>query len=503
MQRARPMHARNSQWKAQVYTHDAGELDLSAAVVSASTRKSLAEPAGVITMMVKPSHRPGGDPTDLFDRMRDDDWMSVGVVDDEGAIWHITTGLVDGVRRQRVGTAGATTYTVRGRDLGKVMLKTDLIDMAWLGSSVTKNAPVLSAVAAKWAVDALGTNATPGRVVDVLLRFVLGDGEYRGASQFWAVPPGVRVQPPPGKSPVDPLIRQVSDVLSLQHVDMETEGKLPSMLALPMGFSGGGSLWSLLQQYGNPLINELLVDELAVASDAGSPTAFQVSTGGFTRSHPSVRLRQKPFPSLAYGGSAWTKLPANDFPESDFEAYDVERSGNERFEWFAVDSAAGPEMMQSALSALLNGSVPADKLWDAHPALFQTSIERHGLARFQQGTPYLDPEAMDSALLATKWAHLLRDWYAPNPVFLSGTATVAYLCPGVRVGERLRVHLRGGAVEEFYIEAVEHRFAKRPDGSAHGSTTLSITRGWRLPDARAEYASAVLKWLGDNLETMT
>lgn len=503
MQLSRPPHARSSRWRAEAYTHDAGQFDLSEAVVSASARKSLAEPAGVITVVLKPSTQPGGDSVDLLSQLRDDDWMNVGSVDGDGTTWHITTGLIDGIRRMRVGTAGATTYTVRARDLGKVMLKTDLLDMPWLGASVTDGAPVVSAAAAKEAVDMLGSNATPGRVVDALVRFTLGDGEYRGKSQFWAVPPDFRVNPPPGKQPVDPADRQVSDILSTQHLDFETAGTLPSMLSLPTGFSGGGALWALLQQYGNPLINEIVIDEIPVTSDARSPTAFMVSAGGFTRSHPSIRLRQKPFPSLAYGGDAWSALPVSDFPESDLEVYDVERTGAERFEWFAVDSAAGPELMQSAMASLMGGTVPADKLWDSHPALLQTSIERHGLARFQQGSPYLDPEAKESALMATEWAHLLRDWYAPNPVFLSGSASIAYLAPGVRVGERLRVHLRDGTVEEFYVEGVDHRFTKNPDGSAHGSTVLSITRGWRLPDARTEYAAALMKWLGDNLETMT
>ena len=504
MQRALPLHARNSRWKAEVHTHDAGQFDLSDAVVSASTRKSLSEPAGVFTMTLKPSARPGGEGVDLLSQIRDDDWVLMGATDADGADWLSMTGLVDGVRRQRVGTAGSTTYTVRGRDLGKVMLKTDMLDMPWLGISTKNDILVIAASAVKWAVDALGKNATPGRVLDVLVRFTLGDGKYRGRSQLWAVPPSFRINPPPGKPAVDPLIRQVSDILSLQHIDLDTEGKLPSMLALPTGLTGGGSLWALLQQYGNPLINEIVVDDAAIIGAESSPTAFVIGTGadGATRSHPSIRVRQKPFPSLAYQGAAWDALPANDFPESDLEAYDVERSGAERFEWFAADSALGPELMHTAIGALMDGTVPEDRLWDAHPVLFPTSIERHGLSRFQQPTPYLDPNAEESAYLATKWAHLLRDWYAPNPVFLSGSATVAYLCPGVRVGERLRIHLRSGEVEEFYIEAVEHRFVKRPDGSAHGSTTLSVTRGWRLSDARSEYSKAVLRWLGDNLEVM-
>lgn len=516
MQRPLPMHARNWKWKTEIHTHDAGRLDLSSAIVSASTRKTLAEPAGTFNVTLKPTDRPGGDFVNLLGQISDDDWALVGATDSDGVDWIITTGLVDSLRRQRSGTAGSTTYTLQGRDLGKVLIKTDLLDMPWLGTELGSG--YRTAYVANLIINSIDPlDLSPGRAVAALLEYGLAGGAYRGSAQFWAVPESLAFGPITGKPPVDPFIRQASDVIATD-IDPDTSGIMPSQITIPTGIGTGGGLWAMLTQYANTLLNELHVDQIPESRAFVSPTAFAIGPDGYSKSKQTVRLRQRPFPSITTlssragsdlgigvtGSDTWRVLPANEFPETDLEAYDVGRSGAERFNWFSVDSAIGPEVTQKAIYAMLQGQTPQGQWWDSIPAVFQTSIERHGLTRLQQATTYLTSAAQDGdMLIAREWTRLLRDWYAPNPVFLSGTATIAYLAPGVRVGERFRVRLTDGTVEEFYIEGVEHRFVKRPDGSAHGNTTLSITRGWSLPDANADYATAVERWLRDNLEAMT
>lgn len=516
MQKPVPMHERNWRWKAEVHTHDAGTADLSSAVVSAFSRKSLAEPAGSFGVTLKGTDRPGGENVNPLGLISDDDWVLFGATDTNGNDWVISTGLVDGVRRQMVGTAGSKTYTVQGRDLGKVLIKTDLLDMPWLGTNLA--AAYRTAFGAHLLINSIDPlEMSPGRAVAELLEYGLGGGVYRGPAQFWAVPTSIVTGPVPNKDPVDPFIRQASDILATD-IDLDTSGIMSTQITIPTGIGAGGGLWSLLTQYANGLLNELHVDQIPTRGALSSPTAFIVGGTGFSRSQPTVRLRQRPFPSITVlstrttpdfgigvtGSDSWRALPANEFPVTDLETYDVGRSGAERFNWISVDSAIGPEITQRSIMSMLDGTTPPERWWDGIPAVFATSIERHGLTRLQQATPFLTSSAQDQDLLIAKeWVRLLRDWYAPNPVFLSGTATIAYLAPGVRIGERFRVAMRDGTVEEFYIEAVEHRFIKRPDGSAHGSTTLSITRGWVLPDSSADYASAIEVWLRDNLESLT
>jgi hypothetical protein len=495
------MHARSWRWKAEIHTHNAGTIDLSSAVISGTARKSLAEPAGTFSVTTKPTDRPGGKPVNLLGQVGDDDWIIVGATDSDGTDWIITTGLVDSVRRQRAGSAGATTQTVQGRDLGKVLLKTDLLDMPWLGTNLAQG--LRNATEANFAINSIPpAEMTPSRIVAKLLEYCLSAAGYRGASQFWAVPETIVFRPDPAALPVSPAIRQASDVISTQHI-AATSGLLPTTINIPVGIGSGGGLWAMLTQYANPLLNELYIDNIAEIGAERSATAFAVGSGGFSSAKPSLRLRPKPFPSLA-GSSDWRALPVNEFPESDFESIDVGKSGAERFNWISIDSAIGAEVTQAGAKAMLEGATPASQFWDSVPAVFGQSIERHGLLRLHQATPYLSPAGGDNEVVTAKaWVRLLRDWYAPNPVFLSGTATISYLAPGVRIGERLRIRMRDGSVEEFYVEAVDHRFTKQPSGAAHGSTTLSITRGWRLPDVAADYASTVERWLRDNLEALT
>jgi hypothetical protein len=112
----------------------------------------------------------------------------------------------------------------------------------------------------------------------------------------------------------------------------------------------------------------------------------------------------------------------------------------------------------------------------------------------QQSSAYINPELGEGAVWASQqWVRLLRDWYAPNPMFLSGTASIAYLAPGVRIGERLRVAMRDASVEEFYVEGVAHSLAV-VNGVAQHRTTLTVTRGHQNPVAAvAAYAERFRK----------
>lgn len=518
MQYAAKSESRSWRWWAEVHRVGRAMIDVTPAVISGTTRKTLGEPAGSFTLTMKSSFNVGIDAGDLLRFIADDDWILIGATDSDGTDWVIMLGLVDGIRRSRAGTAGATTYTVHGRDLGKVFLKSDLLDMPWLATSFQQgegNSHV--------AWDHLNgvTPRTPGWVVKEMTRYVLSDDPWRGKRRRWAVPETLVFD---GARAVDPAVRQGIDIISLNQIDTDnTLGDMSALLDVPVGIGQGGSLWAILSQYANPLLNEMHYDLIAQPGDARSAVAYS-RRGERIGAQPSLRLRQKPFPSLQqtvsdavsdFGdvvdslpvelSNPWSELPVSTFPENHLEAYDVGRSGAERFNWFLVEAGGGDDLIVRGATAMLHGGdLPEDKLWDTLPAVLLSSIEYHGRCMLQQSSAYINPELNEGAVWASQqWVRLLRDWYAPNPMFLSGTASIAYLAPGVRIGERLRVAMRDASVEEFYVEGVEHRFNKRPDGAAHGSTTLSITRGWQLDDAKADYVAEVQAWLRKNLEGRT
>lgn len=501
MQNAAKSEDRSLTLWAEVHRIDRPVLVLTGAIVSGMTRKSLGEPAGTFSLTIKPSYIPGYDGGSLFRFVADDDWVLIGATDSDGVDWVLMLGLVDSVRRQRTGSAAATTYTVQGRDLGKVLLKTDLLDMPWLDLGLTEG--LGNVAVAQMALNNI-VDRTPGRLVDGILRYGLAAEEYRGPRRLWAVPDTIVFRPEPGQPVVDPAVRQASDIISREHIDPETQGNMPVMLNLPVGYGQGGGLWSIMAQFANPLLNELHYDVIAVQGAVGSPSAYtnKGGSGGSFNVRPAVRLRQKPFPTID-GGDAWRRVPVSTFPETHLEAFDVGKSGAERFNWFAVEAGGGDDLTARGALAMIAGTVAPEDYWDSMPAVLQSSIERHGLSRLQQASTFLNPALTEQEVwIGQEWTRLLRDWYAPNPIFLSGTASIAYLAPGVRIGERLRVAMRDAFVEEFYVESVESRFTKRGDGSAHGNTTLGLTRGWQLADAKTDYAAEVQTWLRENLEVM-
>lgn len=512
MQSAANDTARNWRWWAEVHRIGRPMIDVTPAVISGTTRKTLGEPAGSFTLTMKSSFNVGLDGGDLLHFISDDDWVVVGATDGDGTDWVIMVGLVDSIRRSRAGSAAATTYTVQGRDLGKVFLKSDMLDMPWLATSYQHGEG--NSFVAYEHLNGVKPR-TPGWVVREMTRYVLSDDPWRGSRRRWAVPETLVFS---GETPRDLSNRQVIDVISLKHVDTETLGDMPSLLDVPTGIGQGGSLWAILSQYANPLLNEIHYDLIAPARALGAPDAYQ-GRGERVAARPSLRLRQKPFPSLQQSvadgvsdfgdvvgsippelSSPWRALPVSSFPEAHLESYDVGRSGAERFNWFLVEAGGGDDLIVRGATAMLHGDgVSPDKLWDSLPAVLLPSIERHGRCMLQQSSAYIDPELGKGAVWTSQqWVRLLRDWYAPNPEFLSGTATIAYLAPGVRIGERFRVAMRDSSVEEFYIEGVEHRFTKRSDGSAHGSTVVSVTRGWQLDGPSADYTAEVQSWLRSN-----
>ncbi len=500
---------RTSHWWVEVHRHKDQPLNLTRLIVSAGTRKGMGEPAGTFHVTLKGSSEPGQWQMDLLEAIPDDAWVMCGATDADGVDWVVMIGLVDAIRRQRIGSAGATTYTIQGRDHGKILTKTDLLDMPWLATdlgSVNGSAALLE----DWLKR--DNSRSPGSTVDALLQSFLG-GVIRPKYRSWAVPESM-VLPSNGAS-VPLERRQFSDVLS-RKIQMDLPGRRYSDVIIPTGVSTGGGLWATMAQNANLAMNEMFCD--LVPTSIYRP--FNMVDGSFS-ALPGVTLRQRPFPAVAdiplvidnkvvseNGGPPpsddWRVLPATNLPESDFDVMEVGKSGAERFNWFSMEPGNGDEMATRGAQALLAGETPASKYWDSAPVVLLGSIERHGRTLLQPGSIYLAPDGKSNELwLGTAWARVLRDWYAPNAAFLSGTASVAYLCPGIHIGERLRVHMNDGGVEEYYIESVEHRYTRNSDGSSHGTTHLGITRGWRLSDPSQDYAAEVERWLRNNLEAST
>ena len=500
-------------WWAEIHSLDRGSADVTDLIVGWHTHKSLGEPAGTFRLTLKPTSAIDGIWFDALDRIDDDDWVSMGAIDETGRRWVVMLGMVDQVQRARSGQAGATTFTISGRDIGKALTRTDILDMPWLGVDLAKGFG--SAAEATDAVNALPTKS-PGHLLRRVATYCLAGDTYRGPRRLWGVPQTMEFPPVEGATVVDRDIRQLSDVLDLRHVRLDLRGIMPGQLAVPIGVGQGGGLWNWATQVANGVLNELHYDLIAHPGREGDPNAYIMAGNGAVAApvSPSLRLRERPFPTLqstpagpdgVSGSDRWRSLPVTELDERDLESYTMAHAGAERFDWFLLEGG-GMDLTARGLAAQIAGQSGDVAAWDAIPSVLLGEAERHGLQRMQQASSFFDPNAArpEDFELAVAWTRLIRDWYAPNGRFLSGTAKLPHLAPGIRIGERLRVvNVRAGRqtfIEEAYVEGVEHSGTMRPDGSAETGTTVMLTRGWRLDPGGPDYAGAVEAWLAATFE---
>ena len=79
----------------------------------------------------------------------------------------------------------------------------------------------------------------------------------------------------------------------------------------------------------------------------------------------------------------------------------------------------------------------------------------------------------------------ITDWYAMNPVFLSGTCVIPVALPEVRCGHRVRLATeKKETTTQCYVEGVDIRIVGiEASAAVRSSTTLTLTRGWTGDDS--------------------
>lgn len=372
------------------------------------------------------------------------EWLIDGVVID-GMI-----GQVDTITeaRQRVGAgAESTVYTLRGRDVGKVLEMTP----AFVAPYDFANAAVVG-ISGIYQRAAFAVDGAPGDFVAALVDVWLGNNG--GAMQPWRLPDGFG--------------RQSAYALLLDRIgcrDPEIDGRDFSEAIL---HPSGSSLWSLLQEYANGLLNELFVDLVPPEGEPADARAGLL---------PAIVLRRKPFPTRD-DRSAWESLRTHELSLADITAHQLVKGAPEaRFTWWELEVGG---IQGQDVRAILQQYGAQDGRPGSIPIFNVQQIERYGLRRYQQSTRFLplvrdttqNPESANFVRLAADWLRRLHDWYATAPYETTGTITLSRARPEIRVGQRIRVKRATGAWVA-YVENVETSWSF---GSA-GRTTLTVTRG--------------------------
>jgi len=425
-------------------------------IVSCSTTKQFGDAAGSFTIVVKkPSEEhvtagiatPGTGTAQSWTRLWDDPegtWVFIQWICDGEPIdgmLGILDSVSESVTRQGLGER-AEIYTLTGRDVGKVLEQTvAFVNVYDIGAAV--------GIAGIYQRGSGSISGPPGRFVEALLDIWIGNYSL---TQPWRLPPGL------GGGSFYDLLRQRISCKSEEHDGFDS---YPALIAPDQD---GKNLWSMLQEVCNGMMNELWIDLGPPPSDSRA-----LHTGLV----PTVTLRRKPFKT--HGDHMhWDQLITHTLDLGDVAGRQIAKGGPaHRFNYWLLDVAGrqGVEL-QAVLQqhGAQNGRPGSIPIWNL------ASIEKHGLRKWQQSTPYMllasRERGTNFARLAGNWLRRLHDWYVIAPMQLSGTVQTTRVMPEIRIGHRVREIRRDGVVM-YYVEGVANNYAY----SKGGQTTLTLTRG--------------------------
>lgn len=300
-------------------------------------------------------------------------------------------------------------------------------------------------------------------------------------------------------------------------IDVTTYAQLPLpfySIAEPPGIIQAGNVWSLLESYSNPLVNEFFVDvrdvsaqerqfRASVAEAASSEffadnpadvvaqadTVRAVLKSGVFQSSTSKTEGDVPVSNLAdgtsvvalvmrqrpYDADAFNALPFTEVDSTEVESSDIARSSHDVFNWFRVRFPNLDVKVQELVAGIR--TVPQ-------------SIAKFGFRRMEAETRYMFTSSAASVTFSQgstktdfgdvfgKYVELLSSWYGQNEYWYAGSL-VMRLRPKIRVGTRLRLSRRG-RLYDFYVQGVQHGFSEDPGSSR---TVLTLTRGRVVDDA--------------------
>jgi len=430
-------------------------------IVGVSISKTLGEASGSWSLTIKKPPAMGA--RSWLRQWNDPEgvWVNIKFDIDARRI-HTMFGIVDSVNESttRAGEGARNeTYTISGRDFGKVFETNDCFTNIY---------------------------ADPNGVVPQMLEVVnLHQEEMIGAPDHW-----IRLLcelwlsnnglvNAPWIMPASLLGGRFYDLLGLTGLDRGTIQRMTRSLngecLDPQYFSTqttqGQKLWDSMTEMSHGLLNELFVDL------ARSP---ENDPDNLDELYPSIFLRERPFPTRNADNrsnnlAAWESLRTHDLELHDVTTRTIAKGGAaHRFNYWILrfnneEFAENVSVRQSIGTSGSPGNMPTFN---------QQSIQRHGIRRWEQSTRWLPISSATEAdtpvwgALARTWLKKLHDWYAPAPFEYSGTIRTPRVFPEIRIGERVREHRHEGTIV-YYVEGVTHEWSY----PGAGSTTLTLTRG--------------------------
>ena len=371
-------------------------------------------------------------------------------------LWGMIDSIVENVQRQGSG-ARTETYTITGRDIGKVFEDTKTIVNLFAVSSIEMFAAMLQAYNTQ---PALGP---PDVVIRDILKRWLGNNGL--ASRQYRLPQSLAKIAG---------VENFYDALNLDTIQKmdRGHGETLDMSILNPDQQGGAALWDILQQYCNGLINEMWLD-----------LAYDQNKKAW---RPAFYLRERIFRTEGVGGlTLWDNAPIFDLKLGMVRGWQLAKGGaaNRYNYWLLHGGVLGDQYSTQALTHSI-GKEPYKP--GAIPIINLDSMQRHGIRPYVVTTNFLPLYKREKdengelkeigqnfITLAANWLKRAHDWYGVAPGQLSGTITTTRLLPGLRVGERVREERHNGSRVVYYIESVTHNWSY----PGAGTSTITVTHG--------------------------
>jgi hypothetical protein len=431
-----------------------GRKDPTIGLVGVQTLKALGS-AGQWQVSIKAGPRT----EEFVDALQDDDWVDIEFYIGS-RFWHVMRGSIDTLQHSVSVSNGATseTLTITGRDFTKVWEMTPLWFSPYLNNKLQTTSVASQLLTAKSSLQ-----DRPDKVAQTyLFKFLRAISSDNAVD--WSLPESM-----PGVG--DPAF--ISNVV----FDNELYSNVPPRRAYNANsMTPEGTLWELAVQMSDPTFIEFYTD---VLGPSGSAIGFELNDPNepisVSDSKMSVVFRDRPFPIVASAGEVgeyvdrWLDIPTAYINRQSIQSMSLTKGGHERSNAFWVQPVLGSEQTNKSVDIM-------KPLWNPE------SVKYHGMRRFDVTSRHIADIAAGANFddLPRVQRYLLRDWYALNPFFRSGTVQLGHGRPDIKIGTRLQIAGRTETQEpmQYYIEAVQHSWSLRPGLR----TNMEVTRGFRGRD---------------------
>lgn len=230
--------------------------------------------------------------------------------------------------------------------------------------------------------------------------------------------------------------------------------ELPGARQLTLQDFSNIKVWSMLQDYANPVLNECY-------------TCFRTDKNGFV--YPSLIVRQKPYNTPKYlkakkkqDHTQFLDIPRWKISPDLITDFNIGRSDAARVNFVQVFTRS------LSVNDALN---QAQQIQKGNYVVDEDDVIRNGRKTFIQNCNYDYPNAPDQ-YKGDAWAELVADWVMNSHLKLNGSISCIGIEDPICIGDNLEFDR-----VVYQIESIAHNMVISPDGAKSFRTNISLSMG--------------------------